>query len=179
MKKTTFAKYAERLRLYDKLVATNSAVQRKGATVPYTSLNGHMFSYLGKSGELALRLPPEALPAFLKQYKTRPLPAVWRRAKRVCNGSQSTASEDGRIEKVFQSELRVRQFTQTETEQEGKDLTIGPRDVVRSFRESEGRGKGVQGGMRAMEVIVMKVVGKEGSSMATGVIKNEHKPFRG
>ncbi len=70
MKNTSSAEYAERLKLYDKLVATNPAVQRKGATVPYTSLNGHMFSYLGKSGELALRLPADALQAFLKKYKT-------------------------------------------------------------------------------------------------------------
>ena len=70
MKKTSSAEYAERLKLYDKLVATNPAVQRKGATVPYTSLNGHMFSYLGKTGELALRLPADALQSFLKKYKT-------------------------------------------------------------------------------------------------------------
>jgi hypothetical protein len=62
--------YAESLKLYDKLVATNPAVQRKGATVPYTSVNGHMFSYLGKTGELALRLPADALGPFLKKYKT-------------------------------------------------------------------------------------------------------------
>jgi len=70
MKKTSSAEYAERLKLYEKLVATNPAVQRKGAGVPYTSINGHMFSYLGKTGELALRLPPDTLQAFLKKYKT-------------------------------------------------------------------------------------------------------------
>jgi len=46
--------------LYEKLVATNPNVERKGATVPYTSLNGHMFSYLSKEGKLALRLPMES-----------------------------------------------------------------------------------------------------------------------
>jgi hypothetical protein len=70
MKKTMPGEYAARLELYEKLVATNPAVERKGATMPYTSMNGHMFSYLGKTGELALRLPAEALPAFLKKYKT-------------------------------------------------------------------------------------------------------------
>lgn len=58
------------LALYEKLVATNPKVQRKGATVPYTSLNGHMFSYLSKEGSLALRLPAPERDAFLKQYKT-------------------------------------------------------------------------------------------------------------
>jgi hypothetical protein len=63
--------YAVALELYDKLVATSPKVERKGATVPYTSLNGHMFSYLGKTGELALRLPAGEVEAFLKKYKTK------------------------------------------------------------------------------------------------------------
>jgi hypothetical protein len=63
--------YAEKLELYEKLVATNPKVERKGDTMPYTSLNGHMFSYLQKTGELALRLPTEEREAFLKKYKTK------------------------------------------------------------------------------------------------------------
>jgi hypothetical protein len=59
------------LELYEKLVATNSKVQRKGATVPYTSLNGHMFSYLSKQGKVALRLPVTEREAFLKKYKAK------------------------------------------------------------------------------------------------------------
>jgi hypothetical protein len=61
---------ADKLELYEKLVATLPGVQRKGATVPYTSVNGHMFSYLSKTGTLALRLPAETRDAFLKRYKT-------------------------------------------------------------------------------------------------------------
>jgi hypothetical protein len=61
----------EKLELYEKLVATNPRVKRKGATVPYTSLNGHMFSYLSKEGKLALRLPAGEREVFLKKYKTR------------------------------------------------------------------------------------------------------------
>ena len=62
---------SDKLELYEKLVATNPSVQRKGATVPYTSLNGHMFSYLGKEGKLALRLPAGEREAFLKKYKAK------------------------------------------------------------------------------------------------------------
>ena len=61
---------AEKLELYEKLVATNPKIDRKGATVPYTSCNGHMFSYLEKDGSLGLRLPEEIKEAFLKKYKT-------------------------------------------------------------------------------------------------------------
>jgi hypothetical protein len=62
---------ADKLELYEKLVATNPSVKRKGATVPYTSLNGHMFSYLSKTGTLALRLPAKEREGFLKKYKTK------------------------------------------------------------------------------------------------------------
>jgi hypothetical protein len=62
---------SDKLALYEKLVATNPNVQRKGATVPYTSLNGHMFSYLSKLGKLALRLPAPEREAFLKKYKAK------------------------------------------------------------------------------------------------------------
>src|SRR5580700_2247799 len=63
--------WLRKLELYEKLVATKPGVERKGATVPYTSLNGHMFSYLSKEGKLALRLPAEEREAFLKKYKSR------------------------------------------------------------------------------------------------------------
>jgi hypothetical protein len=69
-KKATNAVPPEKLALYDQLVATIPNVERKGASVPYTSWNGHMFSYLTKDGTLALRLPTEARAAFLERYQT-------------------------------------------------------------------------------------------------------------
>jgi len=60
----------EKLASYEKLVATVPHLERKGATTPYTSLNGHMFSFLGPDGSLGLRLPPEAKATFLKKYAT-------------------------------------------------------------------------------------------------------------
>lgn len=62
---------SDKLELYEKLVATNPKVARKGATVPYMSVNGHMFSYLSKEGKLALRLPALEREAFLKKYKAK------------------------------------------------------------------------------------------------------------
>jgi hypothetical protein len=70
-KPTAASAPSDKLELYEKLVATNPTVERKGATVPYTSLNGHMFSYLSKEGKLALRLPPAEREAFLKKYKAK------------------------------------------------------------------------------------------------------------
>ena len=68
MAKPTAAAPADRLELYERLVATLPGVERKGATMPYTSVNGHMFSYLSKEGKLELRLPAETREAFMKKY---------------------------------------------------------------------------------------------------------------
>ena len=69
MGKTTATAPADKLALYERLVATIPDVPRKGATVPYTSVNGNMFSYLSKTGKLELRLPTEARELFMKKYK--------------------------------------------------------------------------------------------------------------
>ena len=63
---------AAELALYEALVATRSDVQRRGASVPYTSLNGHMFSFLTKTGTLALRLSAADREAFVAKYATPP-----------------------------------------------------------------------------------------------------------
>jgi hypothetical protein len=62
---------AERLEQYDRAIATLPDIARKGATVPYTSLNGHMFSFLTPSGSLVMRLPAGQREAFLDRYDTR------------------------------------------------------------------------------------------------------------
>jgi hypothetical protein len=62
---------ADKLALYDKLIATHPEIERKGAANPYTSLNGHMFSLLlGPRGVMALRLPEDEREKFLKKYDT-------------------------------------------------------------------------------------------------------------
>ena len=63
--------HPDKLLLYEKLVATNPSVELKGATVPYTSMNGNMSSYLSKDGKLALRLAPADIDAFIKKYKAK------------------------------------------------------------------------------------------------------------
>jgi TfoX/Sxy family transcriptional regulator of competence genes len=62
---------ADKLALYEKLIATMPEIERKGAANPYTSLNGHMFSLLlGPKGVMALRLPEEEREKFLKKHNT-------------------------------------------------------------------------------------------------------------
>jgi hypothetical protein len=61
---------AERLARYDRLIAGLPGVQRKGAKLPYTSVNGHMFSFLAEGGTLALRLPGPDRTTFIERFGT-------------------------------------------------------------------------------------------------------------
>lgn len=61
----------DKIALYERLLATNPQVECKGAASRYTSVNGHMFSFMTKTGQLALRLPATERDEFLKKHKTK------------------------------------------------------------------------------------------------------------
>jgi len=56
---------------YDRVIARQPEVERKGAKIPYTSLNGNMSSYLAEDGTLVLRLAAADREAFLARYGSR------------------------------------------------------------------------------------------------------------
>ncbi len=58
------------LEYYNILIKTNPAIERKGKTTPYTSVNGHMFSFLSKEGEMGLRLSGEDREMFITVYNS-------------------------------------------------------------------------------------------------------------
>jgi hypothetical protein len=64
---------AAKLALYDRPLATDPTIERKGATIPYTSASGKMFTYLSLTGDLRLRLPDEERAAFTTKYRTKPV----------------------------------------------------------------------------------------------------------
>jgi hypothetical protein len=92
---------ADKLALYEKLVATNPKVELKGATVPYTSLNGNMFSYLSKEGRLELRLPAGEREAFLKKYKAKLCEAYGKVQPEYVEVPDSLLASTGELKKFF------------------------------------------------------------------------------
>jgi hypothetical protein len=102
-KPKTVATPSGSLELYEKLVATNPKVERKGATVPYTSLNGHMFSYLSKEGKVALRLPPADREAFLKKYKAKLCSAYGVVQPEYVEVPDALLAKTGELKKYFDS----------------------------------------------------------------------------
>lgn len=63
--------WEEKLKIYDALVAKCPRFERKGKTGPYTSANGHMFSFLNKAGELGMRFSKEVQQQYLEQFETK------------------------------------------------------------------------------------------------------------
>ena len=47
--------------LNDKFIASVQGITRKGASTPYSSLNGHMYIFISKEEKLALRLHRETV----------------------------------------------------------------------------------------------------------------------
>lgn len=92
----------DKLALYDALVATNPHVKRKGDANPYTTLNGHMFSYMNPFGSLALRLPEDEREKFLKKYKTTLFEAYGTIMKEYVTVPDSLLHKTKELQKYFE-----------------------------------------------------------------------------
>lgn len=60
----------EKIEAYDRLLATHAQIERKGKEVPYTSVNGHMFTVFSTDATLGIRLPEPERSAFLEAHQT-------------------------------------------------------------------------------------------------------------
>ena len=60
----------QKLELYTDMV-TAIPDKVKGDTIPYTSVNGHMYSMLTKGDDIGLRLPDDIRATFIEQYAAR------------------------------------------------------------------------------------------------------------
>ena len=63
----------DKLDLYRKLIDTHPDVELKGGKkLPYTSVNGHMFSSLTKDGRVGLRMSEADRAAFMEKHGAMP-----------------------------------------------------------------------------------------------------------
>ena len=93
----------EKVSLYEAAIAILPGVERKGAKLPYTSLNGNMFSYLSKAGKLELRLPEPERSAFLKKYKAKLCEAYGKVQLEYVEVPDSLLARTKELEKYFMS----------------------------------------------------------------------------
>ncbi len=68
MAKPAAAAPADKVRLYEALIASLPDVERKGAKFPYTSLNGNMFTILSTEGVIGIRLAKSDRQDFLRDH---------------------------------------------------------------------------------------------------------------
>ncbi len=61
----------ETLRLYSDLLK-EVGLEQKGKNMPYTSMNGNMYSFVAKEGYVAIRLSEDEKEAFMKKYNAGP-----------------------------------------------------------------------------------------------------------
>jgi len=61
---------SDKLELYDRIIRERPHFERKGVALPYTSVHGHMFTFLSAEGTLGVRLPSPQREEFLKKYGT-------------------------------------------------------------------------------------------------------------
>lgn len=69
-KKSTIPK--ELIAQYDLIISEIPEMERKGANLPYTSMNGNMYSMMRKDGALGIRLSADDRKAFMEKYQTVP-----------------------------------------------------------------------------------------------------------
>src|SRR6266436_6485847 len=116
MAKADPKKYAASLALYEKLVATNPKVERKGATMPYTSLNGHMFSLLTRDGWLGDQTPERCAGSVSQEVQDQTLRAIWNGDEGIRRGAGRAVKEDTGTAEVLRPELCLRRFSQAEAD---------------------------------------------------------------
>lgn len=59
----------KKLEQFDAIIKMVEGIERKGKTMPYTSVNGHMYSQLNKSGEIGIRLSKQEQKLFKEKYE--------------------------------------------------------------------------------------------------------------
>jgi|SRR5947209_7088477 len=69
MAKKTSSAPTEAIAAYNKLIDSYPEIERRGATMPYTSVNGNMFSLLTPTGAMILRLSDKDRETFNKKFK--------------------------------------------------------------------------------------------------------------
>lgn len=114
----------ERLRLYEQVVDATPGAERKGATMPYTSRNGHMFSFLDPTGSMALRLPADAREEFLARHGAELAVQHGPDDEGVRHRPARVAGADGRAQGLARPQPRVGRNAEAEADDEALKVRV-------------------------------------------------------
>jgi hypothetical protein len=104
---------ADKLALFDKLIAAQPEIERKGANNAYAAVNGNMFLLMQPSGVLAMRLPDRVREEFLEKYKAG-----------LYEAYGAVMKEDEGAAEVFGVEPRACEDFEGEAEQEEELIAV-------------------------------------------------------
>ncbi len=90
---------------YEKLIALFPEVERKGKSMPYTSLNGHMYSFIDKEGCMGLRLSADGLEKFMTTNKSHQMEQHGRLMKEYAVVPDSLLKNPKKLKKYFLESL--------------------------------------------------------------------------
>jgi hypothetical protein len=77
----------------------------QGATIPYTSRNGHRFGYLSKEGKLEVRLPAWEREASLTKHKAKLCEAYGKVQPEYVESPDSLLASTRELKKFFDLQL--------------------------------------------------------------------------
>ena len=103
MPKGASSPHQDKVALIEALTPTNPKVELKGDAMPYTSVNGHMFSVLSKDGTFALRLSEPDRAAFVAKYKTEPVVLYGALMKEYVDVPDALLAKTAELKKYFQA----------------------------------------------------------------------------
>jgi len=91
-----------KVELFDKLIEANPKIERKGKTTPYTSVNGHMFSFLSKEGKMGLRLSESDREEFIQRFDSQLMGQHGRTMKEYVEVPDSLLNKSKELSKFLQ-----------------------------------------------------------------------------
>jgi hypothetical protein len=97
---------ADKLALYDALIAAVPGLERKGAAMAYTSVNGNMSSYMNADGVLALRLAPDERAAFIARHGAKLHEAYGLVQKEYVTVPDAVLADTGVLSPAFEASYR-------------------------------------------------------------------------
>lgn len=90
------------LKHYEQLIANYPKIERKGKTMLYTSVNGHMFSFIDKEGSMGLRLSTAELNSFIEKHNTKLMEQYGRTMKEYAVVPTTLVSDAKKLSKYFE-----------------------------------------------------------------------------
>jgi hypothetical protein len=114
----------EQVEHYERLLATLPGLERKGAQLPYTSVNGNMFTVLGADGVLGLRLSAADREAFLQAHAGKLYEGLRRGDEGVRRGLTLLAGRHCRDDALAREELGLCEGAQAKADDAGEELSL-------------------------------------------------------